>query len=135
MTKVFLFVSAIAAALVMTAGNLQAKPALKDVTYISEGFIAVGMAIEISDKCGSISPRTWRGMMTLNDLKNYAQGLGYTDAEIESYTKDSVEKARLEAIARGRLADLGVVAGQEQSYCTVGRAQMSAGTATGRLLR
>lgn len=117
------------------AGSLSAQTALKDVAHVREGIIAIGMAVEISDKCGSISPRTLRGINTLRGLQKHARDLGYSQAQIDAYVDDRAEKRRLEGIARERLADMGVVAGQESTYCAVGRAQISAGTAVGRLLR
>lgn len=121
--------------LALSAGSVQAQTPLKDVAHVREGLIAAGMAIEIGDQCDSISVRLLRGMNFLNSLKNHASGLGYSDAEIDAYVDDDAEKARLEDIARGRLADLGAVAGQGETYCAVGRDQMAQGTAVGRLLR
>ena len=117
------------------AGNLSAQTALKDVAHVREGIIAVGMAVELSDKCGSISPRTLRGINYLRGLQDHARGLGFSQAQIDAYVDDKSEKNRLEGIARTRLADMGVVNGQESTYCAVGRAQISQGTAVGRLLR
>lgn len=108
---------------------------LKDVAYVRDGIIAVGIAYEIGDKCGSIEARYLRGLGLLNDLKAHAAGLGYTDAEIDAYIDDDAEKDRLEAVARQQLADLGAVAGDEASYCAVGEAQIAAGTQVGQLLR
>lgn len=120
---------------VMAAGNLSAKPALRDVQHITEGLITVGIAYEISETCSSINARFFRGISYLNSLKSHARGLGYTDAEIDAYTDDKAEQNRLEGIARARLFNLGAISGQPETYCAVGRAQMDAGTAIGRLLR
>jgi len=117
------------------AGNLSAQSALKDVTRVTEGLIAVGMAVELSDECGSLKPRTLRGINFLRSLENHAKDLGFSQSQIDDYVDSRDEKKRLEAIARGRLADLGVVEGQENTYCSVGRAQMAQGTQVGRLLR
>ena len=120
---------------VMAAGNLSAKPALRDVQHITAGLITVGIAYEISETCSSINARFFRGISYLNSLKSHARGLGYTDAEIDAYTDDKAEQNRLEGIARARLFNLGAISGQPETYCAVGRAQMDAGTAIGRLLR
>ena len=120
---------------VMAAGNLSAKPALRDVQHITEGLITVGIAYEISETCSSINARFFRGISYLNSLKSHARGLGYTDAEIDAYTDDKAEQNRLEGIARARLFNLGAISGQPETYCAVGRAQMGAGTAIGRLPR
>lgn len=127
------FVGVMATAIL--AGSLAAKPALKDVAHVREGIIATGMAYEISERCGSISPRYLRAIGFLNSLKSHARGLGYSDAEIDAYVDDDTEKDRLEVIARDRLASLGVVVGEEATYCAVGEAEMRAGSSIGRLLR
>lgn len=134
MLKRTLFLTA-TVTLVALAGTSSAKPALKDVDYVREGIIAAGMAYEISEKCDGISARLFRGISFLNGLKRHARDLGYTDAEIDAYVDDKAEKNRLEAIARGRLAELGAVSGRAESYCTVGRNEIARGSAIGQLLR
>ncbi len=129
------FASVVFASALLAATSVAANTPLKEVREISEGLIAAGMAIEIGDKCGSVNVRTIRGMLFLNSLKNRAEELGYSSAEVDAYVNDRVEKARLEDIARGRLRDLGAVPGDEQSYCAVGRAEIQADTTVGRLLR
>lgn len=120
---------------VAAAGNLSAKPALRDQPQITEGLIAVGIAYEISQVCDSIRARTLRGIGVLNGLKQTARSLGYSNAEIDAFTDDSAEQDRLETIARARLAAKGAEAGRPETYCAVGRAEIAAGTAIGRLLR
>ena len=121
--------------LTLTAHSAFALGPLKDVTSVRDGIIAVGMAYEIGDKCGSIEARYLRGLGYLNELKATAASLGYSDAEIDAYIDDGAEKDRLEGVARQQLADLGAVPGDEASYCAVGAAQIAAGTAVGQLLR
>ena len=122
-------------ALTLTAQPALALGPLKDVAAVRDGIIAVGMAYEIGDKCGSIEARYLRGLSYLNELKATAADLGYSQAEIDAYIDDDAEKDRLEAIARQQLADLGAVPGDEASYCTVGAAQIAAATQVGQLLR
>ena len=119
----------------LLAGPAGAQTPLKDVAYVRDGIIHVGMAYEISEKCGDLNARLFRGLGFLQSLKNHARGLGHTEAEIDAYVNDAAEKDRLEAIARAALADLGVVEGVESSYCAVGRAQIAANTRVGWLLR
>jgi hypothetical protein len=127
--------AAIGLGVALLTGPAGAQTPLKDVAYVRDGIIHVGMAYEISEKCGELSARLFRGLGFLQSLKNHARGLGYTDAEIDAYVNDAAEKDRLEAIARAALADLGVVEGVESSYCAVGRAQIAANTRVGWLLR
>ena len=122
-------------AALFAAAPAMAQVPLKDVAEIREGIIATGMAYELSEECGALSARTFRGLAFLNGLQNRARELGYTRAQIDAYIDDDAEKDRLEAIARARLAELGVVEGREATYCAVGRAEIAKGSQIGRLLR
>lgn len=117
------------------AGNLSAKPALRDQPQITEALISVGIAYEISQVCGEIDARILRGIGVLNGLKSTARQLGYTEAEIDAFTDSRTEQDRLEGIARARLEAMGARPGDAASHCAVGRAEMAKGSAIGRLLR
>ncbi|WP_411889942.1 DUF5333 domain-containing protein [Yoonia sp. SDW83-1] len=135
MTKTPAFIAALTVATVALAGNLSAQTALKDEIRVRDGIVHVGMAYEISEKCSSIRARTFRGISFLQELKNYALEQGYSEAEVEAYVKDKEEERRLIGIARTQLARLGVVEGDEASYCAVGRDQIERNTRVGWLLR
>lgn len=115
------------------AAPASANPA--NVDRVTEGLIITGMAYELSEECGNVNARMIRGLNYLMGLKRHLEDLGYSDAEIDAFIDNDVEKDRLEGIARQRLADLGVRTGDEASYCAVARAQMAADTPVGRLLR
>ena len=127
--------TALALSAILAGMPAAAQTPLKDVAHVRDGIIHVGMAYEISEKCGEISARLFRGLGFLNSLKSHARGLGYSEADIDAYVNDEAEKDRLEAIARAQLAELGVIEGDEGSYCAVGRAQIAANTRVGWLLR
>jgi hypothetical protein len=110
-------------------------PPLARNTAITDGLIAVGMAIEISEQCPEISARTLKGLLYLNALKHDARAAGYSGEQIDAFIDDNAEKAKLETRARAILAERGAVPGDPDSYCTVGRAEVAADSATGRLLR
>jgi hypothetical protein len=116
---------------------LLAAPAdadLRDEPEIVEGLIAIGIAYEIAEVCPSIAPHRLRGVGALLGLRTRAGRLGYSGAEIEAFTDDDVEKDRLEAVARQRLAALGAERGDVAAHCAVGRAAVAGGTPVGRLL-
>ena len=124
-----------AAALAVALTGTARAEGLKDEAEIRNGLLVVGMAYEISEKCGSIDARTLTGIRTLLNLKSRARELGYSSEEIDAYVDDKAEKKRLEGIARAQLVQLGVTPGVEETYCTVGRDQIAKGTGVGRLLR
>ena len=135
MKKTHAFALAIGVIIAGLSGAATANPALKDVAYVREGIIAIGMALELSEKCSSISPRRIRRINYLFSLRNHAFDLGFSRAEVDAYVNDKVEENRLKEIAYGRFRDLGTVSGDAASYCTVGLAEIAKGTAIGRLLR
>lgn len=133
--KMSMLVPAIAIACVTGAGLVSAQTPLKDVAYVRDGIVSVGMAYELSERCSELHARIFRGLGYLQSLRRHAADLGYSRAEIDAYINDAEEKARLEGVARAQLVALGVVEGEEATYCAVGRAQIAANTRVGWLLR
>lgn len=117
------------------AFSASARPALRDNAQVTNGLIAVGMALEIEKQCDEISARKLKGLMFLSSLKRAAKGQGYSEQEIEDFVDNKAEKAKLEARARANLAQKGAVSGNAESFCTVGRAEIAAASVTGGLLR
>ncbi|KPP87119.1 MAG: hypothetical protein HLUCCA08_04140 [Rhodobacteraceae bacterium HLUCCA08] len=124
-----------AAAVGLAASAAQANPPLGDVAHVREGLILAAMVDEITGNCPDLKVRVIRGLNFLQGLERHARDLGYSPAEIDAYIDDEVEEARLRAIGSGRLQALGADPEDPASYCTVGRAQMQAGTELGRFLR
>ena len=54
---------------------------------------------------------------------------------VEHELRDSMEKKRILSIAQERLADHGVIPEQPATYCTLGLAEIEAGSAIGKLLK
>ena len=128
-------VSAVLLGAVLLAGPAVALGPLKEVSAVREGLIATGMAIRIAERCDSIDARIVRGVSYLNSLRQYARDLGYSNEQIDAYIADEAEEQQLIVEAESRLAAKGAVEGQPDTFCTVGRAEIAAGSATGRLLR
>jgi hypothetical protein len=130
-TKMVILKNTLSAAVLgaVMATSAMANPG--DVTRVTEGIIAAGMAVELDDNCGDVSVRMLRGLNFLQGLKSALRDEGYSNAEID----DDGDKDRLEAIARQRLSDLGVRTNDPASYCTVARGQIDQDTQIGRLLR
>jgi hypothetical protein len=119
----------------LIAAPARALPPLSENPVIVDGLIAVGLALEISEKCAALDARSVRGLLFLNSLRTTARKQGYTDAQIEAYVDDKAEKSLLEDKARAYLAQKGATGDASEAYCRVGRAEISAGSQTGRLLR
>lgn len=129
------FILAATLAGALAGGQASAQQQLKDVGYVTEGLIAVGIAYEISEVCDGISARTLRGIGYLNQLRSHAKGLGFSNSEISAYTDNRAEQDRLEAIARQRLVTMGANPGDAAAHCAVGRAEIAKESTIGYLLR
>lgn len=124
-----------AIALAMAGGQASAQKDLSEVKYVTEGLIAVGIAYELSEVCGDLSARTFRGISYLNQLRSHARDLGYSNDEIKAFTDNEAEQDKLEAIARSRLVTMGAAPGDAASHCAVGKAEIAKGSTIGYLLR
>lgn len=133
--RAFLAVVALIMGFIAVAGATAARAELRDERQITEGLIATAIAYEIGDKCDSLDARLVAGVNFLWSLRSLASDLGYSDAEIDAYVDNRAEQRRLEAIARERLRDMGAIPGDWESYCEVGRAEMSRDSRIGKLLR
>lgn len=109
-------------------------PRLSTFPVITEGLINTAIAYEVDRVCDELGGRFIIGLAFLNSLRAYARDQGASEEEIEAYIDNRPERDRLEAIARGRLRDMGAVEGQPATYCAVGRAQIAADSPIGRLL-
>ena len=130
-----LFAAAVLALGLSATSAASAQSAISQDAHITEGLIAVGIADEIRSTCDSISPRMIRAYQFINGLWSHAREAGYSDPEIEAYVDSDTEKARLKGLALAYMTQNGVVPGDAESYCTLGRTEIAEGSAIGRLLR
>ncbi|WP_273691599.1 DUF5333 domain-containing protein [Ketogulonicigenium vulgare] len=113
----------------------QNRPPLGQVPQVTEPLVVAAMVYEIDRVCGALNIRLLRGIGFLNGIKSTARSLGYSNAEIDAFVDDRTEKNRLEEVARSRLRERGAIPDQPETYCALGRAEISAGSEVGRLLR
>jgi len=111
-----------------------AKPALRDVKEIDDRMLWVALAIEISDRCESISPRTLKGLAYLYSLKNRAEALGYTEAEIKAYVDSDAEKARMRKRGEAYVRAQGLDPDSDADLCTLGKREIGKGSQIGAFL-
>ena len=108
---------------------------LRDDPAISEGLVDFAIARHIRNRCPDISARQLRAIGYINNLVGDATALGYSRSEIREYVFDETEQDRVRAIADERLAARGASPTMMAGYCIVGREEIAAGSAIGRLLR
>lgn len=133
--KPVVFRSLIAAGVLAVMGSAAlALPPLRENAYINERLIAAQIGDDIRKACKTISPRLIYAYSEMKKLEAYAKKLGYSDAQIKAFISNKDEKKRVRAAAWAYMSSKGVVEGNAESYCTLGRAEIAAGTITGSLL-
>lgn len=133
--RVFLGLVAGMVGLCLTAPvTAQDKVPLAENTHIRDSLVAGRVADVLRTECGSLHARMLLALSKLDDLKDYAIAEGYTEAEVKAFLKDKAQKDAMKAIAADYLAKAGAVAGDEDSYCRVGRDEIAKGTLAGSLL-
>ncbi|MCP5036648.1 MAG: DUF5333 domain-containing protein [Rhodobacteraceae bacterium] len=108
---------------------------LRDDNRVHTELLAASLAYLINEACPSIKIRRLKVTGQALSLRSYAKSLGYSGGEVDAYVSDHDEQERFRAIAEAALAEKGVVEGDAASYCTVGRAEIKAGSFAGGMLR
>ncbi|MFU8882924.1 MAG: DUF5333 domain-containing protein [Rhodobacterales bacterium] len=111
------------------------KPPLRDVPQIDDRMLWVAIAIEISDRCDSIDPRTMRGLNYLWSLRSDARELGYSTAEIRAYVDSKAEKDRMRARGEAYLRARGLDPDNNADLCKLGQAEIAKSSQIGAFLR
>ena len=119
----------------LTATAAAAKAPLRDVPEIDNPMFSVAMALEISNKCSDISPRTIKGVAFLWDLASKAKSMGYTKAEIDDYRKSEAEKARMRAKGEAYMRTKGLDPKKTEDLCKLGQMEMAANSQIGAFLK
>jgi hypothetical protein len=124
------------AALALTASTTMAAslPPLSENPRVVQEFLAVAVGDEIRKNCPTISARLFYVLRKAGDLQDYVQGLGYTKDDIDAMRKDPANKARLKAMRDEYLTANGVVPGDQDSYCRLGRLEIEGKTLVGSLI-
>jgi len=119
---------------VATAAEAE-RPPLRENAHIYNSLFAVAVGDEIRKKCPSISARMFRVWRGARELEAYARAEGYTEEEVKTFLRSKKERARMRKLRDAYLKAHGVVAGDAQSYCRLGREEIARNTLTGSLLR
>lgn len=127
-------VAALAATMTLAATPAAALEPLSQQKYINDRLIAARVADRIRRECPSINARMVFAFMQARELKKYARDQGYSEAEIDAFLDSRTDKDRIYAVAEDYMASQGVVAGDAESYCRLGRDEIARNTVTGSLL-
>lgn len=113
----------------------EGKVPLAEEGHINKELIAAAAGDILRNTCPTLSARMLVVLGKMHSLESYARSKGYTEGEVKAFLKNRKEKARIKAAAKDYLAAAGVVAGEEESYCVAGRAEIAKETLVGSLLR
>ena len=108
-------------------------PLRKDARMHSE-LLGASVAYLIDENCDALTLRKLRLLNKAFSLRKHAMSLGFTHREVMDYVDSDTEQDRFRAIAEPLLASKGAVAGQEETYCAVGRAEIEKSSFAGSLL-
>ncbi|MCA0870198.1 DUF5333 domain-containing protein [Seohaeicola saemankumensis] len=125
----------IAVTIGLSAGAVSAKSPLRDVAKVDDALLYIAIANEIDERCDSIAGRRLKAIRLLWDLKDHANDLGYSDAEIRSFVESDSEKARMRKRGEAYLAANGASYDKPETFCALGRAEIARNSAIGVLLR
>jgi hypothetical protein len=119
----------------LSAGAVVAKQPIRDVPVIDNAVFDVAVADRIRKQCPDIAPRIVKALSLYRATRATAKAMGYTDEEIKAYGDSEMEKSRMRAKGEAYLRAQGVVAGDPQSYCAVGRKEIQKASRIGSLLK
>ena len=112
-----------------------ASAGLKDEKDLNNGLLIAAVAEKIQRECKTIGARMFKARAYANELKDQAEGRGYTMAEIEAYVDDSEEKRKMRERRNAYFKSKGASNLDPQSLCVLGNAEMQQQTEIGMLLK
>ena len=124
-----------AGALALSTQMASAQVSLSKEPHINEQLMAAAVGDVIRNTCPSISARMVTVYFKVKELEKYARKAGYQEDEVKAFLKDKSQKARIKGMAADYMAANGAVAGDVESYCTLGRAEMAKGSLIGELIK
>ncbi len=132
------FPSALIATLIavsLVPATAQGQVPLAEEAHINDQLIAAAAGDILRKTCPSLSARMFVVFGKMQQLEAYARSKGYTEAEVKAFLKDPAQKARVKAAAGDYLSAAGAVAGDVESFCAAGRAEIAKQTVVGSILR
>ncbi|MDO5648153.1 DUF5333 domain-containing protein [Paracoccus sp. (in: a-proteobacteria)] len=126
---------AVAFALSLLAAPVAAQVPLNQEKYINDRLVAARVADVLRRGCPTIDARMVRAFNEARALKRYALNQGYSEAEIDAFLDSRSERDRIYREADRYMIAGGVVSGQPETFCRLGRDEIAKQTIAGSLLR
>jgi hypothetical protein len=125
----------LSASLLAGASAAVSAKTLRDEPLIDNSMLRVALALEISEKCDSLSARKLKGLNYLWGLKSKASKMGYSDDEIRAYVDSKSEKTRMRARGEAYVKAAGFNPALAEDLCALGRQEISKDSLIGSFLR
>ncbi|TJZ90085.1 hypothetical protein FA743_16510 [Paracoccus gahaiensis] len=122
------------AAALMAATPAAALEPLSSEAYVNDRLVQARVADLVRRGCPSIDARLVRAFTEARALKRYARDKGYSEAQIDDFLDSREERARIYAQADRYMVERGVVNGEPQTFCRLGRDEIAQQTVAGSLL-
>ncbi|MEQ9673575.1 MAG: DUF5333 domain-containing protein [Roseovarius indicus] len=129
--------TALVLSLALSAGTAGASAGagLENERDINEGLLALAVADKIRRECSSIGGKFFKAQSYANGLKSLASARGYSEAEIDAYINDDVEKEKMRQRRNDYFEARGASNLDAESLCVLGRAEIAQKSRIGQLLR
>lgn len=122
------------AAALMAATPAAALEPLSAEPYVNDRLVQARVADLVRRGCPSIDARLVRAFNEARALKRYARDKGYSETQIDDFLDSREERARIYAQADRYMVERGVVNGEPQTFCRLGRDEIAQQTVAGSLL-
>ena len=123
----------IAAALLLATPAAALEP-LSQNSYVIDRLVQARVADVLRRGCPSIDARMIRAFAAARALKKHALDQGYSEDQIEDFLHSREERQRIYAMADRYMVEHGVVNGQPETFCRLGRDEIARQTVAGSLL-
>jgi hypothetical protein len=107
---------------------------LSQNTYVNDRLVQARVADLVRRGCPTISARLVRAFTQARALKRHALDEGYSEAQIEAFLDSDEDRQRIYARADRYMVENGVVNGQPETFCRLGRDEIARQTVAGSLL-
>ena len=122
------------ATLAALTGPAAALPPLSLEGHVNDSLVQARVADVLRKGCPTLDARLVRAFSEARKLKRYALDQGYSESQIDAFLDSRDERRRIYAEADRYMVAKGVVNGQPETFCRLGRQEIAQGSIAGSLL-
>ncbi|WP_304616260.1 DUF5333 domain-containing protein [Paracoccus sp. (in: a-proteobacteria)] len=122
------------AAALLAATPAAAMEPLAENAYVNDRLVQARVADVLRRGCPTLDARMVRAFREARALKRHALDQGYSEAQIDAFLDDREQRQRIYAEADRYMRANGVVNGQPDTFCRLGRDEIARQTVAGSLL-